>query len=119
MLPILLGASVGQKRRRRPLFVVLGFTLTFSTVALVFGLFPEVLGLAAKMLRDAAIALLLVFGLTMDLAAPVRLARRPAEWAREPRRCGGAKRAGRHPAARHPISRRPGQSLLHMAGLSQ
>ncbi len=73
MLPILLGASVGQKGRLRPLFVVLGFTLTFSTVALVFGLFPEVLGLSAETLRDAAIALLLVFGLMM-------ISPRPFDW---------------------------------------
>jgi cytochrome c-type biogenesis protein len=73
MLPILLGTSVGQKSGLRPPFIVLGFSLTFSSFALVFSLFSEVLGLSAETLRDGAVALLLAFGLIMTLP-------RPFEW---------------------------------------
>ncbi|HWK44636.1 MAG TPA: cytochrome c biogenesis CcdA family protein [Stellaceae bacterium] len=62
MLPILFGVSVGQTSGTRPIFITLGFTLTFSLAALVFGSFTEVLGLSAEALREAAVGLLLVFG---------------------------------------------------------
>jgi len=70
MLPILLGASVGQTSRARPVFITFGFVLTFSAVALVFGAFAESLGASEEMLREAAIALLLVFGTLMIFPHP-------------------------------------------------
>jgi cytochrome c-type biogenesis protein len=65
MLPILLGATVGRGNPARPLFIILGFTVTFALVAFVFGLFPSVLGLSQETLRTAAVVLLLLFGTLM------------------------------------------------------
>jgi cytochrome c biogenesis protein CcdA len=73
MLPILFGASVGQKSRTRPIFITLGFVLTFAVFALIFSVFSDLLGLSADALRDAAIILLLVFGVLMIWP-------RPFEW---------------------------------------
>jgi cytochrome c-type biogenesis protein len=70
MLPILLGASVGQASRARPIFIVLGFTLAFSSVALVFGAFSDALGLTQDTLRTVAIVLLLGFGVLMVWPRP-------------------------------------------------
>ena len=65
MLPILLGTSIGQTSKARPACIALGFIVTFSACALVFGLFSETLGLSPQTLRDTATALLLLFGLLM------------------------------------------------------
>jgi cytochrome c-type biogenesis protein len=73
MLPLLLGVSVGQTSRTRPLFITLGFILSFATFAFVFGVFSDLLGLSADTLRDAAVVLLLIFGLLMVWP-------RPFEW---------------------------------------
>lgn len=73
MLPILLGTSVGQTSRVRPIFITLGFVLTFSSFALVFGLFSDALGLAQDRLRDVAIVLLLGFGVLMLWKRPFEL----------------------------------------------
>ena len=73
MLPILFGASVAQSSRTRPLFIALGFVLSFATVAFVFGLFTEAFGLSADVLRNAATVLLLFFGALMIWP-------RPFEW---------------------------------------
>lgn len=73
MLPILLGTSVGQTSRARPIFIALGFVLSFSAFALVFGLFSDALGLAQDRLRDVAIVLLLGFGVLMLWKRPFEL----------------------------------------------
>jgi cytochrome c biogenesis protein CcdA/thiol-disulfide isomerase/thioredoxin len=70
MLPILLGAAVGQTSRARPVFIVLGFVLAFSAAALVFGIFAEALGPSQGVLRHVAIALLVVFGVLMIWRRP-------------------------------------------------
>ena len=51
LLPVLLGASIGQHDRGRPLFLVAGFILTFSGFAILFGSFSTVLGLSHDTLR--------------------------------------------------------------------
>ena len=73
MLPILLGASVGQTSRGRPAFITLGFVVSFAVVALVFGAFAESLGASEEVLREIAIVLLLVFGALMIFPHPFRL----------------------------------------------
>jgi cytochrome c biogenesis protein CcdA/thiol-disulfide isomerase/thioredoxin len=73
MLPLLLGAAVGQTSRARPVFIVLGFVVAFSAVALVFGLFAEALGPSQGVLRHVAIALLVVFGVLMIWRRPFEL----------------------------------------------
>lgn len=65
MLPVVLGASVGQTSRARPAFIAVGFALAFAAVALLFSAFTSVLGLSQETLRQAAIAMLLAFGLLM------------------------------------------------------
>jgi len=64
MLPVVLGASVagGPAQRTRPLFIALGFALSFAAVALLFSSFTQVLGLSPEGLRRFAAVLLLVFG---------------------------------------------------------
>ena len=44
VLPILLGASVAQTSRARPLLIALGFVTSFSSVAIVFSAVPDILG---------------------------------------------------------------------------
>lgn len=73
MLPILLGASVGQTSRARPAFIALGFVLTFSAVALLFGAFAESLGASQEALRNVAIVLLVVFGTLMIFPRPFEI----------------------------------------------
>ena len=73
MLPILLGTSIGQSSRSRSAFIALGFVLAFSACALGFGLFATALGLSQDTLRDAAILLLLVFGVLMLWKKPFDL----------------------------------------------
>lgn len=73
MLPILLGVSVGQTSRARPAFIALGFVLTFSACALLFGLFSDTLGLSQQALRDGATVMLLLFGVLMLWKRPFEL----------------------------------------------
>lgn len=65
LLPILLGTSVGQTSKLRPLFITLGFIITFSAVALLFTLFTKVLGISQEVLRGIALVLLVIFGVLM------------------------------------------------------
>lgn len=73
MLPVVLGASIGQRDRSRPVFIALGFSLAFTAAALLFTTFSHVLGLTQNTLRQAAIVMLLVFGTLMIWP-------RPFEW---------------------------------------
>lgn len=70
MLPVVLGASVGQQDRTRPIFIAAGFALAFSAVGLLFASFSRVLGLSQDSLRDIAAAMLLLFGVLMIWRAP-------------------------------------------------
>lgn len=65
MLPVVLGASMsggGAVQRTRPLFIALGFALSFAAVALLFSSFTQVLGVSQEGLRRFAAVMLLVFG---------------------------------------------------------
>jgi cytochrome c-type biogenesis protein len=73
MLPILLGASIGQRKRSRPLFIVAGFVLAFPVFAFLFGVFSTVLGLSHQNLRGISIVLLGGFGLLMLWPRPYEL----------------------------------------------
>lgn len=68
VLPVVLSAGAGGGRRR-PLGIVTGLTLsfTFATVALVYVI--DALGLPDDLLRNAAIAILLGFGLLLLVPA--------------------------------------------------
>ncbi len=70
MLPIVLGASVGQTNKRRPLFIVLGFIISFAAASLALSLIVTHLGLSQNTIRYAAIYILLLFGVFMIWAYP-------------------------------------------------
>jgi cytochrome c biogenesis protein CcdA len=70
MLPILLGASVGQTSKARPAMIAAGFVLSFSLVALALGAITRVFDFDPNSLRNGAAALLLAFGLLMIWPAP-------------------------------------------------
>ncbi|MBI4054218.1 MAG: cytochrome c biogenesis protein CcdA [Candidatus Doudnabacteria bacterium] len=63
VLPIILGAAVGQSNKTRPLFIVLGFVVVFSAFTFIFGAFSQSLGFDTNTLRAIARVLLLMFGL--------------------------------------------------------
>jgi cytochrome c-type biogenesis protein len=71
MAPIVLGASVAQSSRSRPLFIALGFAVAFSAAALVLGAFSDVLPVSAGLLRDVAVAALITFGALMLWSRPL------------------------------------------------
>ena len=70
MLPILLGASVGQTSRARPVMIAAGFVLSFSLVALALSAITRVFDFDPNVLRSAAAVLLAGFGLLMLWPAP-------------------------------------------------
>lgn len=73
MLPVVLGASVGggaAVQRTRPLFIALGFALSFAVVALLFSTFTHVLGVSQEGLRRSAAVILLLFGVLMVWPRP-------------------------------------------------
>jgi cytochrome c-type biogenesis protein len=73
LLPVLLGASIGRQDRRRPLFLVAGFILTFSGFAILFGSFSTVLGLSHDTLRKISVILLGSFGVLLLWPQPYGL----------------------------------------------
>jgi cytochrome c-type biogenesis protein len=70
MLPILLGASVGQTSKARPAFIALGFVASFAAVALLLSWITRVFDFDPNVLRTGATVLLLGFGLLMLWPAP-------------------------------------------------
>jgi len=70
MLPILLGASVGQTSKARPAMIAEGFVLSFSMVALALSAITRVFDFDPNVLRTGAAVLLLGFGLLMIWPAP-------------------------------------------------
>ena len=65
MLPILLGASVGQTSKARPAMIAAGFVMSFSLVALALGAITRVFDFDPNSLRNAAVVLLIGFGALM------------------------------------------------------
>ncbi|MDI4237997.1 cytochrome c biogenesis CcdA family protein [Bradyrhizobium sp. Arg237L] len=70
MLPILLGASIGQTSKARPAMIALGFVMSFSMVALLLGAITRAFDFDPNVLRTGAAILLLGFGLLMIWPAP-------------------------------------------------
>ena len=70
MLPILLGASVGQSGKMRPALIALGFVMSFSATALLLSAIAGIFDFDPNLLRTAAALLLLGFGLLMIWPAP-------------------------------------------------
>lgn len=69
-LPILLGSSVGQKSKTRPLFITLGFVITFAVLGITLNFLVRNLGLDPNTLRTAAVVLLGLFALFMIWPTP-------------------------------------------------
>ncbi|MBB3012711.1 cytochrome c biogenesis protein CcdA [Cupriavidus alkaliphilus] len=81
VLPMLLGASLGETSRLRPLAIALGFVSAFSALGIVFGALTSAFSDAPGVIRNVAIAILFAAGLarlwpagfarlTAPLAAP-------------------------------------------------
>src|SRR6202166_1226097 len=70
MLPILLGASVGQTGKARPAMIALGFVISFSAAALALSAITRIFDFDPNVLRTGAAILLLGFGLLMIWPAP-------------------------------------------------
>lgn len=65
VLPILLGASIGQRASARPAFIAAGFIASFGFVALALNAIAIAFHFDPDDLRKAGLALLLVFGSLM------------------------------------------------------
>jgi len=70
LLPILLGASVAQKSKTRPLFIALGFIVTFAILGLLLSYIVTRFMIAPDALRKAAVFALGIFGLFMIWPSP-------------------------------------------------
>jgi len=71
MAPIVLGASIAQSGRLRPLFIALGFAAAFATAALVLGAFSTALPVSPGLLRGLAALALAAFGVLMLWTRPM------------------------------------------------
>ena len=71
MAPVVLGASIAQPGRVRPLFISLGFAVAFSTAALVLGAFASALPVSPGFLRGLAALALAAFGILMLWTRPM------------------------------------------------
>lgn len=71
MAPVVLGASISQTGRARPLFVALGFAVAFTAAALVLGAFST--ALPASLLRGLAALALAAFGILMLWTRPMHV----------------------------------------------
>jgi cytochrome c biogenesis protein CcdA len=65
VLPILLGASVGQTAKAQPAFIALGFVISFAFVALALNAIARALNFDPDTLRTAGLVLLVIFGALM------------------------------------------------------
>ena len=70
VLPIILGTSVGQTSRTRPLFISLGFVLTFAAFGMLLSVVSSFAAFAQDTLRNTGIAFLAIAGLTRIWPAP-------------------------------------------------
>ena len=71
MAPVVLGATIAQPGRLRPLAIALGFAVAFSTAALVLGAFASALPVSPGLLRDLAALALAAFGVLMLWTRPM------------------------------------------------
>lgn len=65
LLPIILGTSTVRSHPARPLFIVLGFILSFSLFAVLFSVFGRALGLSPDNFRTIATVIIGLFGIVM------------------------------------------------------
>ena len=93
VLPILLGASIGDGSRLRPLMIATGFVVSFSVVALLLNAIAKIFDFDPATLHSAAAILLVGFGLLMIWPAPFEWVsiRLNAVFNRGPGRSSGAR----------------------------
>lgn len=72
LLPILLGASVGQQSKTRPLFIAFGFIFTFSLAGLFLSALVQSFMIAPDALRNIAVFMLGLFGLLLLWQTPFK-----------------------------------------------
>ncbi len=65
LLPIILGTSTVRQHKARPLFIILGFILSFSVFAVIFGVFGSLFGIKPDTFRTIAASVIGLFGLVM------------------------------------------------------
>jgi cytochrome c biogenesis protein CcdA len=70
VLPILLGASIGNSDKLRPVMIASGFVLSFSAVALLLNVIAKIFDFDPATLHSAAAILLVGFGLLMIWPGP-------------------------------------------------
>jgi cytochrome c-type biogenesis protein len=69
-LPILFGSSVGHVSKSRPLFITIGFVVTFATLGLTLNFLVQSLMLPPNAIRNGAAVLLVLFGFFMIWPTP-------------------------------------------------
>ncbi len=69
-LPILLGSSVGQSSKTRPLFITLGFVVTFAILGITLNFLVQHAGLNPNALRTTAVIALGFFAVFMIWPTP-------------------------------------------------
>ena len=74
VLPILLGASVAPSSNARPVFIALGFVMSFSGVAITFSVITQIFGIDQK-IRSARLQFLFSLASGCSMLWP-----RPFEW---------------------------------------
>lgn len=62
LLPIILGTSTTRAHRARPLFIILGFILSFTIFALIFAVFGSLVGISPDTFRVIAAIVIGFFG---------------------------------------------------------
>lgn len=73
MLPILLGSSVGQNSKQRPLLIVSGFVVSFAGAALFLSFLVQQLGVSPDSIRNVAVFVLGIFAIFMIWPTPFEL----------------------------------------------
>ena len=73
LLPVLLGTSLGQKNKWRPVFIVLGFVVVFTFAAVILSVLATNLGINTNIIRDVGIAILAIFGLLLIWSTPFEM----------------------------------------------
>jgi cytochrome c biogenesis protein CcdA len=73
LLPVLLGTSLGQKNKLRPIFIVLGFVVVFTMAALILSLAAKYLGFNANIVRNVGIIILALFGVLLIWSKPFEM----------------------------------------------
>ena len=73
LLPVLLGTSLGQKSKSRPIFIVLGFVIVFTIAAIILSLLAKYAGFNANIIRNIGIFILAIFGVLLIWSKPFEM----------------------------------------------